>query len=156
MRNACLVDANLLVYAYDNSEIVKQGIAIPFLNRLAWAGRGVLTTQVLAEFYVAVTRRLPSLFAPEIAERSLFKLASTFPVLDMTSAIVLEAARGVREHQLSYWDAQVWSSAKLNQIPVVLTEDMPSMGVIEGVRFINPLGTDEQTQAVLASLDLAE
>ncbi len=52
--------------------------------------------------------------------------------------IVLEATRGTEEHQLHYWDAQLWATAKLNQIDLILTEDLPSAPLIEGVQFLNP------------------
>jgi predicted nucleic acid-binding protein len=59
-------------------------------------------------------------------------------VVDVTDFIVLEAARGVRDCRMSFRDAQVWAAAKLNQIPVVLSGDLASGSVIEGVHFINP------------------
>ena len=52
--------------------------------------------------------------------------------------IVLEAARGVLDHNMSYYDAQVWASARLNQIPIIFSEDFNDGSVIEGVRFVNP------------------
>jgi predicted nucleic acid-binding protein len=64
---------------------------------------------------------------------------SIYPI---TPAIILEAARGVRDHQLSYWDAQVWATAKLNQIPWVLSEYLPGKESLEGVRFLNPFRKD--------------
>jgi predicted nucleic acid-binding protein len=60
--------------------------------------------------------------------------------------IVLEAARGVRDHQLSYYDAQIWASARLNQIPVIFSEDFSNGSVIEGVQFMNPLADDFQLE----------
>ena len=42
------------------------------------------------------------------------------------------------DFRISYWDALVWATAKMNQIPVVLSEDFPHISVLEGVRFINP------------------
>jgi predicted nucleic acid-binding protein len=56
--------------------------------------------------------------------------------------IVLEAARGVRDRSLSYYDAQIWATARLNQIPLVFSEDFTDGSVIEGVRFVNPLAGD--------------
>ena len=50
----------------------------------------------------------------------------------------VEAARGVRDHNLSFWEAQIWATAKLNQIPVVLSQDFTSGSVVEGVRFLDP------------------
>ncbi len=53
--------------------------------------------------------------------------------------IVLEAARGVRDYQFSFWDAQIWATARLNQIPTIYSEDFNVNSAIEGVRFLNPL-----------------
>lgn len=66
----------------------------------------------------------------------------SWTVADMTGMVVLEAARGTRDHNMNYWDAQVWASAKLNQIPLVLSEDFIVGGRIEGVRFVNPFAED--------------
>ena len=54
------------------------------------------------------------------------------------SAAVLEGCRGAGEHSLSIWDALIWATAKLNQVPLVLSEDFVDGGFLEGVRFLNP------------------
>jgi len=53
-----LVDTNVLVYAYDRSEPAKQATAISLLEQLTSAQSGVLSAQVLGEFFVTVTRKL--------------------------------------------------------------------------------------------------
>ncbi len=63
---------------------------------------------------------------------------SAFPVYPLTSTIVLESLRGVRDYKLSYFDAQLWACAKLNQIPVIFSEDFQDGQTLEGVRFVNP------------------
>jgi len=68
----------------------------------------------------------------------------------VTGAIVLEAVRGVRTYQMSYWDAQIWASARMNQIPVVLSEDFGEGTTIEGVHFVNPFGSDFNIDAWLS------
>lgn len=60
-------------------------------------------------------------------------------MFDLTPLIVLEAARGVRDHGLSYFDAQLWATARLNQVPLLLSEDFQDGCLLEGVRFLNPL-----------------
>jgi predicted nucleic acid-binding protein len=52
--------------------------------------------------------------------------------------IVLEATRGMRDHKLSYYDAQIWACARLNQVPVIFTEDFQDGQTLEGIRFVNP------------------
>jgi len=59
-------------------------------------------------------------------------------VFDLTQFIVLEAVRGFRLHRLSYYDAQIWATAKLHQVGMILTEDFTHDRVVEGVRFVNP------------------
>ena len=63
---------------------------------------------------------------------------SVFPIFNLTPQIVLEAIRGVRDHKLSYYVAQIWASARLNQVPVIFSEDFQDGQTLEGIRFINP------------------
>ena len=62
-----------------------------------------------------------------------------FPVLPLTGPVVLEALRGVGEHMLSYYDAQIWAVARLGQVGVVLSEDFSPGTVLDGVSFTNAL-----------------
>jgi predicted nucleic acid-binding protein len=50
----------------------------------------------------------------------------------------LEGCRGASQLSPSVWDALIWATAKLNQVPYVLTEDLPHGQLLEGVRFQNP------------------
>ena len=139
MTGEFLVDSNLLVYAYDRAEPAKQPVALDILRRLETNGRGTLSTQVLGEFFRVVTQKIQDPLDPTDAYDQLSALTRTWPVLPITTIVVIEAARGVRDHRLSYWDAQLWATARLNQIPVVLSEDFTSGSALEGVRFLNPL-----------------
>jgi predicted nucleic acid-binding protein len=104
MTDEVLVDTNVLVYTYARSEPEKQRRAAEVLDRLAVSGTGLVSTQVLAEFFVAVTRKIAApLSAAEAYERVQNYLQS-WTVLDVTGMVVLEAARGVRDHQFSFWD----------------------------------------------------
>jgi len=135
---AVLVDTNLLVYAWDSADALKQQTAIATLDGLHSAGVGRLSAQSLAEFFAAITRGAkPRLTAAEAAKQ-VEGLAGSWPVLEVTPLVVVEAARGVADHHLSYWDAQLWATARLNQIPVIFSEDFASGSVLTGVRFVDP------------------
>jgi predicted nucleic acid-binding protein len=137
MSDSILVDTNVLVYAYDRSEPVKQAQAIRVLDYLSSRYLGVVSTQVLAEFFVSVTRKITAPLSIEEAYASIENYIASWPVLDMTGQIVLEAVRGVRDYQFSYYDAQIWAIARLNQIQVIFSEDF-NPGMIEGIQFANP------------------
>ncbi len=142
MRDLSLVDTDLLVYPYDNSEMEKSVIAEQLLDRLARRESLVLSSQVLAEFLVIVTRRIPTPLSVEDAIGSINRYLSGFSVLDVTGPVVREALRGVSQHGLPYWDAQLWATARLNQVEVILTDDTPGQTEIEGVRYVNPFASE--------------
>lgn len=142
MSGSIFADTNLLVYAYDRSEPAKQERALAVLDRLAINQAGVISVQVLAEFYVSITRRLAAPLEPGEASVRVNNYLRSWAVLDLTGMIVLEAVRGAREHQMNYWDAQIWAAAKLSQTPVVFSEDFVDGRIVEGIRFVNPFSLD--------------
>lgn len=140
MAGRILIDTNILLYAYDRGQPVKQPLALTVLDQLVEHGLGALTSQVLAEFFVNATKKLQPPLSVEEAHGRIQNYLLSWEVLDITGAIVLEAVRGVRVYRLTYWDAQIWASARLNQIPLVFSEDFSDGVIIEGVRFVNPFG----------------
>jgi predicted nucleic acid-binding protein len=133
-----LVDTNVLLYIYENNEPLKQQRAEQVLEQLERTGQGRLSVQCLAEFFSVATRKLKPPITPAKAYEYLSLFVQTWLIFDLTPAIVLEAVRGVRDHQLAYYDAQLWAMARLNQIPIIFSEDFSNNRIIEGVRFVNP------------------
>jgi predicted nucleic acid-binding protein len=136
-----LVDTNIFVYAHVQQDAVKHERAVTALQTLAAAGTGAISTQTLAELYVTVTssRKFRTPMTAAEAMSVVLDLVDSWPVIDTTPQVVLEAMRGTQVYSMSYWDAQIWAAAKLSQIPVLYSEDGPTGATIEGVRYVNPL-----------------
>lgn len=137
-----LLDTNVLVYSVDPDEPDKQARALGVLAAVGRPGpagpSAVLPAQALAEFARVTTGRLkPPLLASEVYDQ-IDLYGRVFPVVALTPAVVLEAVRGLRDHQFPYYDAQIWAAARLNQVPVVLSEDFASGSTVEGVTFVDP------------------
>ncbi len=137
--DAVLIDTNVLVYAHQPAEAIKYAQALRAIEVLIEAGSGRLSVQVLGEFVSATTRGRHRILATNQALIQVALLADGLPVLDVTRFIVLEATRGVRQHRLSYYDAQLWATARLNQVSTIFTEDFEDGRQLDGVRFVNPL-----------------
>ena len=137
-----LIDTNLLVYAMDYADIHRQDQAIKVLKRLETTGVGRLSVQNLAEFIHITTRQIRPLLRPSEVIPQVERLGRAFPVLELTYPIILEASRGVRDHLFSYFDAQLWATARLNRIPVIFSEDFSHGAYLEGVQFLNPFLKD--------------
>ncbi len=133
-----LVDTNILVYAHDRSHPRKQEQALELLDHLTQSGSMFLSVQSLAEFFWASTRHMNPPLTMTNAIHQVERFIRSWPILDLSALIVLEATRGVKTYRFSYWDAQIWASARLNQIMNILSEDFSHNQIIEGVRFQNP------------------
>ena len=136
-----LIDTNVLVYTFDQNDPPRQERAIQLLRALEQSASGRLSVQCLAEFCAVVMRRLQPVMSPAETLAQVERLQRIYPVYNLTPMIILEALRGVRVHGMSYYDAQIWACARLNQIPVIFSEDYHE-GVTEGVRFVNPFHPD--------------
>lgn len=147
----CIMDTNVLVYAADRSEPLKRRLAWTTLTALAESRRGVLPTQVLGEYFNVVTGKARLGQDPVTAAHRVAEYRRDFAVLDTTPDVVEEAARGVCAYRLNYYDAQIWASARLNGIGVILSEDFENGREIEGVRFLDPFAADFDLKAVLSA-----
>ena len=135
---AIFLDSNVLVYPYDRREPERGKRALEILHTLATSSGGTVSSQVLGEFFWAITRRLPDPVSATKGVDSVERHARTWRVLDVTLPVVREALRGVRQHSFPYWDSLIWATARLAQIPLVLSEDFSDGSETEGVLFRNP------------------
>jgi predicted nucleic acid-binding protein len=134
------VDTNVLLYAHNGSETTKQPVARALLEDL-WQNRtGVISTQVLQEFYVVATRKLSSPLERREA-REIVELYSAWPVVLLAPSLILSATELEEKHQLSFWDALILEAARVGGAERLLTEDLQHGRRIEGVRVENPFIT---------------
>ena len=144
-----LLDTNVLVYFVDPEDLRKQYRAEEVMNALRANQNGRLSVQNLAEFFYTSTRKLKPPLSPSQAMEQIDRFQTLWPVFSLTPVIVTEAARGVRDHQLAYYDAQIWATARLNGVPVIFSEDFQTGRTLEGVRFVNPFADDFRLDAWL-------
>ena len=133
-----LIDTNVMVYVFDTRDRIRQDQAALVLRHLQKTNQGQLSAQCLAEFFNATTRGNSPFLPRSEAFLHVQRWMSTYPVFPLTDSIVLEAARGARDHNMAYYDAQIWAGARLNQIQVIFSEDFQDGQMLEGVRFVNP------------------
>ncbi len=106
----------------------------------AGASDGTISTQVLAEFWVTVTRKMKTPISTRSA-REQIALFGAFHVLPVDHATVIEAIRIQESHKLSFWDAQIIASARLAKAAVIHSEDLRHGEEYEGVQVQNPFRT---------------
>lgn len=110
---AVLLDTNVLVYAFDRAEPEKRARAINIILELQINAVGCLSVQCLSEFFNAVTRGARPKLPTDEALQYVQDYLLAFPTYPLTPSIVMLAARSVRDHSLSFYDAQIWACALL-------------------------------------------
>jgi predicted nucleic acid-binding protein len=128
-------DTNVLVHADDKATPAKRRRALDLIAAHRRAGTGVVSMQVLQEYFVAVTRKLQ--VDARVARRKV-ELLAEFDVAAPELADILAAIDLHRLHGFSFWDALVIRSAKQAGRSVLLSEDMQEAREIDGVRIVNP------------------
>jgi predicted nucleic acid-binding protein len=122
MGGRVFLDTNLIVYAFDDRNRSKQARAWRLLEEAGQDGRAVISTQVLQEFYVIVTRKLVRPLPEDEAEHAL-RLLARLPVVQVDTPMVLSAARMSRQERLSFWDALIVKAAIEGGCSELLSED---------------------------------
>jgi predicted nucleic acid-binding protein len=128
-------DTNFLIYADDKATPPKQRKALDLVAEHRRARTGVVSLQVLQEYFVAVTRKLRVDAA--IARRKV-ELLAEFDVAVPEVADILAAIDWHRLHGFSFWDALILRAAKQAGCGVLFSEDMQPAREIDGVRIVNP------------------
>ncbi len=131
------VDTNVLVYAHDAGAGEKATRARTLLAEIWQEGTGCVSLQVLQEFYVTTTGKLPHRLDAETAALRV-EAYSRWTLHTPDRDDLLAAIALARRHRLSFWDAMIVRSAARLGCKVLWTEDLKHGAVLEGVRIRNP------------------
>jgi predicted nucleic acid-binding protein len=130
-------DTNVLVYLFDASATTKKVRAQELLKQAVSDGLALLSTQVLQEFFVAVTRKLSTPLPHEQAERAVRDLTK-LPTVKIDADLILEAIATMRRYRLSFWDSLIVRAALHGGATVLYTEDLQDGQRFETLSVENP------------------
>ena len=136
MSAKTFVDTNILIYAHDVDAKTKHEAAKSILRELWSQHTGVLSMQVLQEFYVNVTRKIASPLPQDVAR--LVVNSYSIWCIETTPAEIATAFRIEDESRIGFWDALIVASAVKSGAERILSEDLNAQQRIAGVRIENP------------------
>ena len=135
MNERSFFDSNLLVYTDDQDAPEKQSQALDLLERARHSRKGVLSTQVLQEYFVSSVRKLG---VPAQVARRKVEIFSRFELVRIDSDDILAAIDLHRLHQFHFWDALILRAALRSGCSVLYSEDLQSGRKVEGLEIVNP------------------
>ena len=136
MMAKVFIDTNILIYSMDQFDPVKQKKCRALLKTLRNEQRGVISTQVMQEFYVAATKKLG---AEPLAVKDILNSFERFETVIVAPAIIKEAIDCSIINRLSFWDALIVAAAESANCEKLWSEDLNDGHIIRGVRIENPL-----------------
>jgi predicted nucleic acid-binding protein len=137
MTERVFVDTNVLIYAHDLDAGLKRDRAVSILSRLWENENGIVSVQVLQEFYVRVTRKIRDPLTPALA-RGVIKNYLAWQIAPNDPSTVLLASEIAERNQISFWDALIVASASNAGADKILSEGLNHGQVIEGIVIENP------------------
>jgi len=139
MMAKIFIDTNILIYSIDQFDPDKRQRCRALLKTLKNDLRGVISTQVMQEFYVAATNKLG---AEPLVVKDILNSFERFETVIIKSDIIKEAIDCSIINRLSFWDALIIAAAESANCEKLWTEDLNDGQVIRGVRIENPIKFD--------------
>ena len=137
MSGSTFVDSNVLVYAHDADAGERHRRAAACLEDLWSARSGLLSTQVLQEFFVNVTLKIGTPLSREAAREVVRDYAPWVESL-VTPATVIRASEIAEIWRISFWDGMIVAAAEQCHAARLLTEDLNHGSRIAGIEIVNP------------------
>jgi predicted nucleic acid-binding protein len=134
------VDTNVLVYALDEDQGERHRTAMERIEQLWDTEAGLLSTQVLQELYVTLTRKLKRPMTRPRA-RAVVERYAAWPTHQVTPANILAASELEQRHSLAFWDALIVVAAQEMAADRIVSEDLQDGRMFGAVRIENPFGT---------------
>lgn len=136
----CFVDSNVLIYAYDRDAGEKRERAGEVLGGLWGSATGVVSVQVLQEFFANATRKLTRPLDLARA-REVAGIYGAWVTVPTETSHVLRAVDIMKGYSLSFWDSMIVALAEATQCRILLSEDLQHGQTIASVRVENPFLT---------------
>jgi len=137
MSDRIFLDTNVLVYLYDRDSPDKQAKSRSLLERGSITADLVISTQVLQEFYVTVTRKFSRYISEEETVLAMRDLGE-FLTVPVNVPLIFDAIELGRRYQISFWDALITQAALAAGCNRLLTEDLQHGLSIGGLTVENP------------------
>ena len=136
------LDTNILVYSLDQANPDKKIRCRQLIKSLSAENIGVISTQVMQEFYVATTSKLG---ADPLIIKDILRALERFETVVITPALIKEAIDCSIINRLSFWDALIIAAAESAKCERLWTEDLNHGQIVRGVRIENPLKTTDKS-----------
>ena len=129
------LDTNIVVYANDNRDKIKQEKAVNVISNLMKNGYGVISTQVLQEYAYTALKKLKQDYSIVLRQ---IKILEIFQIIKQSPAMIHRAIEIMQFYKIGFWDACIISNAEFGNCSLILSENFNSGQYYSGLKIVNP------------------
>ena len=138
MSGRFFLDTNLFVYTFDAKAPAKAKTAAHLIRRAADTGEGIISYQVVQEFFNVALRRFAQPMSVAEAEQYLITVLRPLLAVHSSPAIYFNALRIGEKNRMSWYDSLIVAAALEGQCEKIYSEDFQHGQKIETLRIENP------------------
>jgi predicted nucleic acid-binding protein len=139
MSGRFFLDTNIFVYSFDTQAPAKAKRALRLIREAVDTGKGIVSYQVVQEFFNVAFRRFPQPMNVAEAEQYLLTVLRPLLAIQSSSALYLEALRTAEKCRLSWYDSLIVAAALQGECNVLYSEDFQHGQKIGALTIENPL-----------------
>ena len=133
-----LLDSNILVYAYDRSEVKKHAMAKELVKERWKKEDSVLSIQNIVEFYSVITNKIEMPLEIDKAKQIVLDYIDGFEILHYSEKTIVEAINVQAIYKIPFWDALIVATMEENSIDTIITENEKDFKKVKWIKTINP------------------
>jgi predicted nucleic acid-binding protein len=132
------LDTNVFVYSFETNEPRKLRSARNLISEAITTGRGVISYQVVQEFFNVAFRKFPTPFSQ--SEALMYFSSTLRPLLSVSfsPALLFRAIRIRETHYVSWYDSLIFAAALETECDTLYSEDFQDGLNVDGLTIQNP------------------
>jgi predicted nucleic acid-binding protein len=142
MSDRYFLDTNVFVYCFDRTDHRKQQIAEKCVGRALKDHLGIVSSQVIQEFFNVATRKFAQPMKPAECRAYLETVFSPLCEIFPSLALYHQALALKEQAGFSFYDALIVAAALEANCRILYSEDLQAGQVIEGLKIQNPFSKD--------------
>jgi predicted nucleic acid-binding protein len=138
MNGRFFLDTNIFVYSFDRTAQAKARKAVQLLQQALATQKGVVSYQVVQEFFHVALTRFPKPLAPVEAEQYLNDVFRPLLAVHSSLALFADAFSIPAGKKLSWYDSLIVAAAIQARCDVLYTEDLQHGQRFGNLQVVNP------------------
>lgn len=138
MSDRFFLDTNIFVYTFDRVAARKSEVADRLISVALDSGSGIVSYQVVQEFFNVAYRRFPEPMRPEQAEQFLLTVLRPLWAVHSSPALFHRALRLLARFRMQWYDSLIVAGALEANCAILYSEDFQNGQRFEHLEVRNP------------------